>query len=108
MIKIMKYGEVSKKEIFARGKTSFDVADTVSEIIENVKKNGDSALFEYCEKFDKVSLTSLEVTAEEIEEAFNSVESRFLEILKNAAQIFANFTKNRFVTALLLTNMMAL
>ena len=101
MIKIMKYGEVSKKEIFARGKTSFDVADTVSEIIENVKKNGDSALFEYCEKFDKVSLTSLEVTAEEIEEAFNSVESRFLEILKNAAQNIREFhekqVRNSFI-----------
>ena len=101
MIKIMKYGEVSKEEIFARGKTSFDVADTVSEIIDNVKKNGDSALLEYCEKFDKVRLTSLEVTAEEIEEAFNSVEPRFLEILKNAAANIREFhekqVRNSFI-----------
>ena len=53
MIKIMKYGEVSANEIFARGKSSFDVADTVAEIIENVKNNGDTALFEYSKKFDK-------------------------------------------------------
>ena len=32
MIKIMKYGEVSKDEIFARGETSFDVADIVTDI----------------------------------------------------------------------------
>ena len=44
MIKIMKYGEVSADEIFARGKTSFDVADIVSDILENVKQNGDKAL----------------------------------------------------------------
>lgn len=101
MIKIMKYGEVSNTEIFARGKTSFDVADTVSEIIDNVKKNGDSALLEYCEKFDKVRLTSLEVTTEEIEEAFNSVEPRFLEILKNAAANIREFhekqVRNSFI-----------
>ena len=48
MIKIMKYGKVKPEEIFARGKTSFDVGDTVAEIIENVKANGDKALFEYC------------------------------------------------------------
>ena len=61
MIKIMKYGEVSADEIFARGKTSFDVADIVTDIIENVKANGDKALFHYCEKFDEAKLSSLEL-----------------------------------------------
>ena len=56
MIKIMKYGEVSADEIFDRGVTSFDVADVVSEIIDNVRKNGDAALLEYTEKFDKEKL----------------------------------------------------
>ncbi|MBR7132592.1 MAG: histidinol dehydrogenase [Clostridia bacterium] len=93
MIKILKYGEVRSEEIFARGKTSFDVADTVSEIIENVKQNGDTALFEYCEKFDKAKLSSLEVSAEEIEEAFASVEPRFIEILEAAAENIRNFHK---------------
>lgn len=40
MIKIMKYGEVDKNEIFARGSASLNVSGTVSEIIENVKQNG--------------------------------------------------------------------
>ena len=53
MIKIMKYGEVSNSEIFARSVPETDVAGTVAEIIENVRKNGDAALFAYCEKFDK-------------------------------------------------------
>jgi len=101
MIKILKYGEVSKKEIFARGKTSFDVADTVSEIIENVKQNGDTALFEYCEKFDKAKLASLEVTAEEIDEAFSIVEPRFIDILERAAQNIREFhakqVRNSFI-----------
>ncbi len=95
MIKIMKYGEVSADEIFARGKTSFDVADIVTDIIENVKQNGDKALFEYCEKFDKATLSSLEVTAEEIEEAFNAVEPRFTQILKKAAENIREFHKRQ-------------
>ena len=81
MIKIMKYGEVSSEDIFARTEPTFDVADIVTDIIDNVRKKGDKALFEYSEKFDKANLTSLEVTEEEIEEAFSLVEPRFIEIL---------------------------
>ena len=95
MIKIMKYGEVSAEEIFARGKTSFDVADIVTDIIENVKQNGDKALFEYCEKFDKAKLSSLEVSAGEIDEAFKAVEPRFIEILKKAAENIREFHKKQ-------------
>ena len=85
MIKIMKYGEVDNKDIFARGTAATSVEDIVSGIIENVKANGDKALFEYCEKFDKAKLSSLEVSAEEIEEAFNKVEPKFVEIIEKAA-----------------------
>ena len=81
MISILKYGEVSNDEIFARGTAVTDVSDIVADIIYNVRKNGDKALFEYCEKFDKAKLDSLEVTEEEIEEAFNTVEPRFIEII---------------------------
>ena len=40
MIKIMKYGEVSPEEIFARGTAATDVSGIVSDIIDNVKVNG--------------------------------------------------------------------
>ena len=85
MIKIMKYGEVDNKDIFARGTAATSVEDIVAGIIENVKANGDKALFEYCEKFDKAKLSTLEVSAEEIEEAFNTVEPKFVEIIEKAA-----------------------
>ena len=101
MIKIMKYGEISKDEIFARGKTSFDVGDIVTDIINNVKANGDKALFEYCEKFDKAKLSTLEVTEEEINEAFSLVEPRFIEILEKAAENIREFhekqVRNSFI-----------
>ena len=95
MIKIMKYNEVSADEIFARGESSFSVTDIVTEIIEEVKKDGDAALFRFCEKFDKAKLDSLEVTAQEIEEAFTLVDERFIKIIENAAENIRNFHKRQ-------------
>ena len=101
MIKIYKYGEVENNEIFSRMADTVDVSDIVTGIIENVKANGDKALFEYCEKFDKATLTSLEVTEEEIEEAFNTVEPEFLRILRTAEENIRNFhskqVRNSFI-----------
>ena len=101
MIKIYKYGEVENNEIFSRMADTVDVSDIVTDIIENVKANGDKALFEYCEKFDKAVLTSLEVTEEEIEEAFNAVEPEFLRILRTAEENIRNFhskqVRNSFI-----------
>ena len=59
-----------------------DVSKIVSDIIDDVIKRGDDALFEYCKKFDGADLTSFEVTDDEINEAFSSVDERFIEILK--------------------------
>ena len=87
MIKVFRYNEIDPSEIFSReiGNTK-NIEDIVFDIIANVRKNGDSALFEYCEKFDKVSLSSLEVTEQEINEAFESVEPKFIEILRAASE----------------------
>ena len=101
MIKIMKYGEVDNKDIFARGTAATSVEDIVSGIIENVKTNGDKALFEYCEKFDKAKLSTLEVSAEEIEEAFNTVEPKFVEIIEkavvNVREFHSRQVRNSFI-----------
>ena len=101
MIKIFKYGEVENSDIFSRMADTVDVSDIVTGIIENVKANGDKALFEYCEKFDKAVLTSLEVTEEEIEEAFNTVDPEFLRILRTAEKNIRGFhekqVRNSFI-----------
>ncbi len=84
MIKIYKYGEVPSSEIFARENPTANVSDIVSEIIANVVKSGDAALYDYCKRFDKAELSSLEVTPEEIDEAFSAVDPEFIAILKEA------------------------
>lgn len=95
MIRIYKYGEVSNDEIFARTEAKIDVAGIVTEIIDNVRKNGDAALLEYCEKFDKVKLESLEVSAAEIDEAFSSVDPELIRVMKEAKENIYDFHKRQ-------------
>lgn len=101
MIKIYKYGEVPNSEIFARDNIDSGVEGIVADIIENVKKNGDKALYEYCEKFDKVKLSSLEVTEAEIDEAFKIADPVFIKIVEEAAQNIRDFhekqVRNSFI-----------
>ncbi len=104
MIKIMKYGETHTSEIFARVVPQTDVSAIVRDIIENVRKNGDSALFEYCEKFDKAKLESLAVTKEEIENAVSQVEPEFLEILKKAAANIRKFHEKQVRTSFIIND----
>ena len=84
MIKILDYSALGEK-IFDRTEQKVDVSGIVAEIIEDVKSRGDKALIDYALKFDKASLTSLEVTEEEFDQALSLVEPQFLEILKKAA-----------------------
>ena len=101
MIKIYNYGEVSNDEIFARDNIATNVEGIVSEIIANVINRGDEAIFEYALKFDKADLSSLEVTADEIDEAFSLVDQRFVNIIKEAAENIRAFhskqLKNSFI-----------
>lgn len=101
MISILKYGEVENSKIFARAEAEVDVSAIVSDIIANVKENGDKAVFGYCEKFDGAKLVGLQVSAEEIDEALSLVEPKFLEILKKAAENIRQFhsrqVRNSFI-----------
>ena len=91
MIKIMRYGEVPNDEIFARSVPAVDVSSIVSGIIKEVRENGDQALLYYTEKFDGARLVSLQVSAEEIDEATAQVDPAFLEVLKKAAANIREF-----------------
>ena len=101
MIRIYKYGEVSNDEIFARAEVKVDVAGIVSDIIANVRQRGDAALREYCERFDKVSLDSFEVTAAEIDEAFETVDPELIRVMRAAKENIYAFhsrqVRNSFV-----------
>ena len=91
MIRIYKYGEITKDEIFARTESTVNVEAVVADIIDNVKKDKDAALIRYSEKFDGVTLESIEVSQAEIDEAIASVDQRFLDILKRASENIYKF-----------------
>ncbi len=86
MIKIYEYGQVENKEIFARMAPKANVEEIVTDIINDVRENGDDALYRYCEKFDGAKLDSLEVTKAEFDEALAVTEPEFLRILEAAAK----------------------
>ena len=84
MIKIYKNDSLSVEEIMARDTTKVDVSKIVSDIIENVRQNGDKALFEYCEKFDGGAPGSLLVSKEEIDDALENTDPALLAAMTEA------------------------
>jgi histidinol dehydrogenase len=48
MIKIYNSNEISIDEILERSEQTIDVEGIVTDIIKNVRENGDKALVEYC------------------------------------------------------------
>ncbi len=90
-MRIVKLDEKTRKDILAdllkRDPNNYSTyADTVQEIVENVKQNQDEALFEYTKRFDgaKLDASSIRVTEEEIEEAMASLEPGLLEVMKKS------------------------
>ncbi|TYC46187.1 histidinol dehydrogenase [Leuconostoc litchii] len=65
----------------------------VADIIKNVRANGDTALKEYGEQFDGVSLDELKVTDEQIQEAFDQVDPDVIKALEKAARNIRSFHK---------------
>lgn len=101
MIKILKFSELPAEKIFERTEPAVNVESVVSEIIENVKANGDRAVFEYNRKFDGADLTDLAVSEDEINEAFGLVPEKFICVLEKAAANIRKFhqkqVRNSFI-----------
>ena len=95
MIRIYDFNAVSEQEIFNRSQDAFNVEDIVSEIIANVRAQKDAALLAYTEKFDKVALCSLQVTDEEISEAFDGSDPEFIRVMRDAAANIEAYHKNQ-------------
>ncbi|MBQ8281768.1 MAG: histidinol dehydrogenase, partial [Lachnospiraceae bacterium] len=65
----------------------------VAAILDDVKENGDEALFKYTEMFDKVKITpdNILVTKEEIDEAYSLVGQEFLDVIRKSAANIKKF-----------------
>ena len=60
----------------------------VNEIIANVRANGDAAVFDYTKRFDgaDVNADNIQVTKEEIDEAYTLVDPKLLEVIRKAKE----------------------
>ncbi|WP_439234573.1 histidinol dehydrogenase [Lonepinella koalarum] len=78
--------ENEKKQALTRPaiSSSANIQQAVNEIRENVLTNGDKALFELSEKFDKVKLQSLVVSQTEIQAASERLSVELKQAIQNA------------------------
>ncbi|MBW4844282.1 MAG: histidinol dehydrogenase [Lachnospiraceae bacterium] len=97
-MRIVKLDETSRQNILAdllkRDPNNYGAyADTVQEIVETVKRDGDKAVLAYTREFDKaeISSESLKVTDQEIEEAMKEVDPELMEILQKSMKNIRQF-----------------
>lgn len=97
-MRIVKLDEASKQNILAdllkRDPNNYGAyADTVQEIVESVKRDGDKAIFAYTRQFDKAEINTetLKVTVQEIEEAMKEVDPKLMEILRKSMKNIRQF-----------------
>lgn len=89
MVKIIKEENISDfiEDLQKRNAQDYNnVYETVDEILENVRINKDDALKKYTLEFDKVNIENLEVSPEEIKEAFSTIDPELLETIKKAKE----------------------
>jgi histidinol dehydrogenase len=68
----------------------------VRQIIDDVRRRGDAALFDFTQKFDGVKLHSLEVTQDQVDRAYNEVDKELIAAMKlSAARIAAYHTEQK-------------
>lgn len=92
-MRVVKLTEESRKgileDLLKRSPNNYgEYEAVVSEIIENVKKEKDQAVFSYTKKFDHFDLNSenIKVTPEEIQEAYKEMDSKLIEVIKKSAE----------------------
>ena len=82
------------KDLLKRSPSSYGTYEqTVSEIVNNVKENGDKAVFDYTEKFDHFALNSgnIRVTEEEIKDAYKEIPEDLIEVYRHSAANIRTF-----------------
>lgn len=72
-----------------------EIIAATARIVDDVRERGDAALLEYTAKFDKVELSEMLVTRDEIEMAIAQVDDEFLDAISAAAGAIEDFHKRQ-------------
>ena len=90
-MRIVKLNAETKKDLLKnllkRSPSNFgNYAETVQEIVDDVRDNGDAALFSYTKKFDNADITAenVKVTQKEIDYAYTQVSPELLDVIRKA------------------------
>ena len=90
-MRIVKLNAETKKDLLKnllkRSPSNFgNYAETVQEIVDDVRDNGDAALFSYTKKFDKADITAenVKITQKEIDYAYTQVSPELLDVIRKA------------------------
>jgi histidinol dehydrogenase len=90
------------KRLIDRGETATEeVAATVKEVVERVRKEGDPAVLAYTEKFDRVKLTlkDIRVAQDEVKDAYSRVDPKKVDALKLAARNIRSFHEKQKISS---------
>lgn len=92
-MRILKLTEETKKNLLEsllkRSPNSYkQYEDRVNSIVEEVKENGDSAVFAYTKQFDgaEIHKENIRVTKEEIEEAYGLIDEKLIDVMKKSLE----------------------
>ncbi|MCF2664892.1 histidinol dehydrogenase [Oscillibacter valericigenes] len=92
MIPILNFDDLAPEDILNRDiQAEENVSAAVDAVLAEVKAKGDAALKAYTKRFDGVELEDLRVTEAEIESAWNTLDSEFIETLELAAENIRHF-----------------
>ena len=87
MMTIYQFNDIAPEQILNRDiQAEENVSAAVDAVLADVRRRGDEALKEYTRRFDGVELQQLQVTKEEMDEAWESLDAEFIRTLEMAAE----------------------
>ncbi|MGI6464959.1 MAG: histidinol dehydrogenase [Methanobacterium sp.] len=98
-MKIIKIDNGTMEKFLQRSQLdSSSIVDTVENIVNNVRDNGDEALRHYTEKFDKVDLKNFLIEEENLKRSTQKIDPELLASLKKAASNIEKFHQAQLPT----------
>ncbi|MFX0082157.1 MAG: histidinol dehydrogenase [Candidatus Hodarchaeota archaeon] len=100
-LRIIDSGQISEETIskyIPRADTQLElVRDSVINIIQEVKENGDKALIKFTHKFDKVKLASeeIQISKQELTQAYERIDPSLLQAIHHAKENLIKFNENQ-------------
>lgn len=91
MIRLLNAAEIPREEILRREDPALGAEQAVTDILRAVRSEGDAAVLRYTRAFDGADMSSLELSASQIDAGFRAADPMLVEILYQAAERIVAF-----------------